>query len=243
MDVRLHASKAEFLAFERGVQTELLAVAKLLAEFGPRLGRPYVDTLKGSKHANMKEMRFSAADGEWHAAFAFDPERNGIVMIAGDKSGSGHKRFDKQLIAKADSRFSDHPENLKSLKKGDPMGRSIDQDIASLPHDQQDQIEARFHELQQEVEGLRELRQIAGKAQEDVATALNIRQPSVSKIENQADMYLSTLRSYVEAIGGKLELTVKLPARPRVRIEHLGDLTQPAVKPSARRASSRRRLA
>lgn len=243
MDVRLHASEAEFLAFERGVQTELLAVAKLLTEFGPRLGRPNVDTLKGSKHANMKEMRFSAADGEWHAAFAFDPERNAIVMVAGDKSGSGQKRFYKQLIAKADSRFSDHLENLRSLKKGDPMGRSIGQVIASLPHGQQEQIEARYDDLQQEVEGLRELRQIAGKAQEDVATALNIKQPSVSKIENQADMYLSTLRSYVEAIGGKLELTVKLPARPPVRIEHLGDLTQPAVKPSARRVSSRRRLA
>ena len=85
---------------------------------------------------------------------------------------------------------------------------------------------------------MRELRQIAGKAQEDVASALNIKQPSVSKIENQADMYLSTLRSYVEAIGGKLELTVKLPARPPVRIEHLGDLTQPAAKPAARRAGS-----
>lgn len=73
-DVRLHdAFEAEFLAFERGVQTELLAVAKLLAEYGPQLSRPYVDTLKGSKHTNMKEMRFSAADGEWRVAFAFDP--------------------------------------------------------------------------------------------------------------------------------------------------------------------------
>lgn len=123
------------------------------------------------------------------------------------------------------------------------MGRSITEVIASLPRDQQDQIEARYQELRQEVDGLRELRQIAGKAQEDVATALNIKQPSVSKIENQADMYLSTLRSYVEAIGGKLELTVKLPARPPVRIEHLGDLTQPATKASSRTAGPRRRIA
>lgn len=118
-DVRLHdAFEAEFLAFERGVQTELLAVAKLLAEYGPQLGRPYVDTLKGSKHTNMKEMRFSAADGEWRAAFAFDPERMAILLVAGDKSGVSQKRFYKQLIAKADSRFSDHLENLKSVKKG-----------------------------------------------------------------------------------------------------------------------------
>lgn len=53
-----------------------------------------------------------------------------------------------------------------------------------------------------EVEGLRELRQLAGKGQADIASALNIKQPSVSKIEKQTDMYLSTLRSYVEAIGG-----------------------------------------
>ncbi len=118
-DVRLHDSfEVEFLAFEREVQTELLAMAKLLAEYGPQLGRPYVDTLNGSKHTNMKEMRFSAADGEWRTAFAFDPERKAILLIAGDKSGVSQKRFYKQLIAKADSRFSDHLENLKSAKKG-----------------------------------------------------------------------------------------------------------------------------
>jgi hypothetical protein len=100
------------------VQIEMLALAKLLAEFGPQLGRPYVDTLKGSKHSNMKEMRFSAADGEWRTAFAFDPARNAILLVAGDKSGGSQKRFYKQLIAKADKRFSDHLENLKSVKKG-----------------------------------------------------------------------------------------------------------------------------
>lgn len=76
-----------------------------------------------------------------------------------------------------------------------------------------------------EVEGLRGLRQLAGKAQADIASALNIKQPSVSKIERQADMYLSTLRSYVEAIGGELELTVKLPERPSLRIHHLGTVS------------------
>ena len=104
------------------------------------------------------------------------------------------------------------------------MGRSLNDIIAGLPPDEQQAIEARYQELKQEVEGLRELRQIAGKAQADIATALNIKQPSVSKIEKQTDMYLSTLRSYVEAIGGKLELTVKLPARPVPRLQGLGDV-------------------
>ncbi len=115
------------------------------------------------------------------------------------------------------------------------MGRTIDEIIAQLPAEEQATIEARYQVLKQEVEGLRELRQIAGKAQADIATALNIKQPSVSKIEKQADMYLSTLRSYVEAIGGKLELTVKLPARPAFTIHHLGDVAAPASKPTVAR--------
>ncbi|ODT06511.1 MAG: addiction module toxin RelE [Mesorhizobium sp. SCN 65-20] len=112
------AFEAEFLSFDQDVQIELLAVAKLLADYGPQLGRPHADTLKGSKHANMKELRFEGADGEWRAAFAFDPERNAIVLVAGDKSGGSEKRFYKQLIAKADLRFSAHVESLKAAKKG-----------------------------------------------------------------------------------------------------------------------------
>ncbi len=104
------------------------------------------------------------------------------------------------------------------------MARSLNDIIAALPVDEQEAIEARYQELKQEVEGLRELRQIAGKAQEDIATALKIKQPSVSKIEKQADMYLSTLRGYVEAIGGELELTVKLPSRPVLHLRSLGDI-------------------
>ena|SRR5438105_12789326 len=57
------------------LQDELLAHAMLLQEFGPQLGRPSVDTLKGSKHANMKELRFDWERGVWRVAFAFDPKR------------------------------------------------------------------------------------------------------------------------------------------------------------------------
>lgn len=122
------------------------------------------------------------------------------------------------------------------------MGRSLTEVIASLPQDQQDQVEARYQAMRQEVEGLRELRQIAGKAQEDIANALNIKQPSVSKIEKQADMYLSTLRSYVEAVGGKLELIVKLPGGPALHLDHLGDIaadSRPARTVARRRAVAR----
>ena len=108
------AFEAEFLAFDQEVQDALLAVARLLTDYGPRLGRPYADTLKGSKHANMKELRFEAMNGEWRAAFAFDPRRRAIVLVAGDKSGGSEKRFYKQLIAKADIRFSAHLARLRA---------------------------------------------------------------------------------------------------------------------------------
>jgi DNA-binding XRE family transcriptional regulator len=99
----------------------------------------------------------------------------------------------------------------------------------ALPTARCDRVEARYRELKQEVESLRQLRKVAGKAQADIAAALKIKQPSVSKIERQADMYLSTLRSYVKAIGGELELVVHLPSRPALHLHHLGDmLPEPA---------------
>jgi hypothetical protein len=103
------------------------------------------------------------------------------------------------------------------------MGRNRNRIIAELPPKRRQRIEGRYQELKQEIESLPELRQIAGKAQLDIATALKIKQPSVSKIEKQADMYLSTLRSYVKAIGGELELVVKLPERPALRLLRLSD--------------------
>ncbi len=95
----------EFDVLNESVQDECFAHLKLLAEFGPSLGRPHVDTLKGSKHANMKELRFNASDGVWRLVFAFDPARRAILLICGDKSGSSEKRFYKELIKKADKRF------------------------------------------------------------------------------------------------------------------------------------------
>ena len=70
--VILHADfDDEFQSFPEGLQDELLAHAKLLAQFGPNLGRPTVDTLKDSRHANMKELRFSWNSGVWRLASGF----------------------------------------------------------------------------------------------------------------------------------------------------------------------------
>jgi hypothetical protein len=107
------AFDAEFETLPHAVRIELLAATGLLELSGPMLGRPHADTLSGSKHANMKELRFTADDGVWRVAFAFDPERRAIVLVAGDKAGVAQKRFYKSLIAKADQRFTDHLVMLK----------------------------------------------------------------------------------------------------------------------------------
>lgn len=95
-------------ALPKAVKIEMLAVAGLLETYGPQLGRPYADTLNGSKYANMKELRFRANDGVWRVAFAFDPARKAILLVAGDKAGVSEKRFYKRLIQQADERYGRH---------------------------------------------------------------------------------------------------------------------------------------
>ncbi|HPO12664.1 MAG TPA: type II toxin-antitoxin system RelE/ParE family toxin [Candidatus Hydrogenedentes bacterium] len=103
----------EFDKLHEDVRIEILALALLLEQFRPQLKRPRVDTLNGSRHANMKELRFSAADGEWRVAFAFDIKRKAILLVAGDKSGVNEKQFYRELIRKADDRFDAHLARLK----------------------------------------------------------------------------------------------------------------------------------
>jgi len=107
------AFDAELGELEEDLQDELLAHARLLAEFGPNLGRPTVDTLKGSRHADMKELRFSWQREVWRVAFAFDSERQAILLVGGDKRGTDQRRFYKHLIKVADTRFDEHLATLK----------------------------------------------------------------------------------------------------------------------------------
>jgi hypothetical protein len=106
----------EYRELHKDVQDELLAHIELVEQIGPQLGRPSVDTLNGSRHANMKELRFDAAGGVWRVAFAFDPKRKAILLAGGDKSGIGEKRFYRRLIDKADARFDAHLAKIKRLK-------------------------------------------------------------------------------------------------------------------------------
>jgi hypothetical protein len=84
-----------------------------LSAKGPALGRPHVDTLTGSKFAKMKELRFRANNGVWRVAFAFDPDRKAVILVAGDKVGVSQDRLYRVLIRKADDRFSTYLAKLR----------------------------------------------------------------------------------------------------------------------------------
>lgn len=107
----------EFSALDESLQDELLAHAMLVRDFGPNLGRPTVDTLNGSRHANMRELRFAWAGEVWRVAFAFDPTRQAVLLVGGDKGGADQRRFYKRLIALADARFDAHLTTLAAIDK------------------------------------------------------------------------------------------------------------------------------
>lgn len=93
-----------------------------------------------------------------------------------------------------------------------------------LPAERKARIEARTRVLEAEYLTLQELRKAAGLTQAEVSQELGMPQSNVSRLEKGADMLLSTLRQYVEAMGGKLNLTVELPNKPPIRLNLLSDL-------------------
>lgn len=102
------AFEPEMWTLHEDVRTEILALAIVLEQFGPQLGRPRVGTLKGSRHANMKELRFSAAGGEWRVAFAFDRRAGGDFTSSRKQIGRESKTFLPRTIRKANERFDAH---------------------------------------------------------------------------------------------------------------------------------------
>lgn len=97
---------------------QVIAAIRVLATVGPGLGRPLVDTIVGSRHNNMKELRpGSSGRSEVRILFAFDPHRRAIMVLAGDKQGRWDKWYRKNIPV-ADERYSDHLAKLKKEKGG-----------------------------------------------------------------------------------------------------------------------------
>src|SRR6266852_1463254 len=112
------------------------------------------------------------------------------------------------------------------------MAKTLGEVIAALPDDERVAVEARAAELVKEELSLRDLRKAMSKTQTVVAKKLRVGQDSVSRVEQRADMLISTLRLYVNAMGGQLDLIASFPDRPPVRLKDLGEI---ASKPRPRK--------
>lgn len=96
--------------------------------------------------------------------------------------------------------------------------KKLDDIMAALPEARRQRVHARTMELAT----LKDLRQAVQQTQEQLAATLGVRQDTISRLEKRSDMLLSTLRHYIESMGGTLELVAQFPNRPPVLIEHLG---------------------
>jgi hypothetical protein len=219
--------EAEFDALREDVQDELLAHAGLLRQFGPRLGRPRVDTRKGSRYSNLKELRFDAAGGVWRVAFTFDQNRNRA-------SGSGRQVWyrRKTLLSPANRqgrfavRFAPGPRNGEAKAEGreETTMKSLEQKVKELDVARRKRIEARAAQVMAEEMSLRELRRAHKLTQERVGRTLGIGQDQVSRLEQRSDLLISTLRGYVEAMGGRLTLIAEFPKRKPVVLSGIAAL-------------------
>ena len=104
------------------------------------------------------------------------------------------------------------------------MGRTTAELLAQMTPERRARIEARAAELTAQVDSLQAVRKLAGKTQEQIAAALGKKQPSIQKMEKQADFYVSTLRRFVEAAGGTVEIRISLPGHAPVRLETFDEL-------------------
>ena len=104
------------------------------------------------------------------------------------------------------------------------MARTHEQMMAGLSPERRAKVKARAAEMLAEVEGLQAIRKIAHLSQAQIADQLGIKQPSVHKMETQADFYVSTLERFVEAAGGSVDIVVSLPGHAPVRLKRFKDI-------------------
>lgn len=97
---------------DEGEQESLAASVELLRQLGPLLGRPHADTVKDSKHSNMKELRTQHQGRPLRTFFAFDPRRTAILLIGGDKTGDD--RFYERMLPLADQLYDEYLKELRN---------------------------------------------------------------------------------------------------------------------------------
>ena len=110
------------------------------------------------------------------------------------------------------------------------MATTLKEKMAQLPPERRARIEAKAERLYGEYLTLKDIRKARELTQAQLAATLGIRQATVAQLEKRSDLLLSTLRGYVQAMGGRLKLVVEFPGRPPVALEGLGDTGEPSFE-------------
>jgi DNA-binding transcriptional regulator YiaG len=186
-------------------QEAVTAAVNVLARRGPTLGRPLADNVKQSRHSNMKELIPPASD--IRVLFAFDPRRTAILLIGGNKAGEWNAWYDR-MVPIADDLFDEHLRELEVKEPQMPKTRKFTELSRRVVTDpERAQRVAAMETAIEHALVLGEIREHRNLSQADLANVLGTSQARVSQLENQTDLYLSTLKRYVEALGGELEVT------------------------------------
>jgi len=202
----------------------------LLEERGPTFGYPYSSDVKGSRHGRMRELRVQRAGRPIRIFYAWDPRRVCLLLIGGDKTG------DKQFYARTLAwpmicsmnilrPYSARESMTKGVRKAASDGRrSFDELRAKMSPERRARNAAATKAMLAELR-LQELRHTRELTQATLADTLECGQDDISKLERRADILVNTLRRYVEAMGGRLDIVATFPDGD-VRIANLGELAE-----------------
>ena len=184
----------------------------MLLEAGPELGRPLADRVQHSRLSNLKELRpGSAGRSEIRILYIFDPRRNAVLLVAGDKAGKWEAWY-RQAIPLAEQRYEDYLKQEDIRWSSELHHYTRDEFLAEFYPDPADKaaIAAGMKQLRAEQRAFRlaEMRRRLGITQAQVAARMGITQGRVSAIEHAkpGTTELRTLAAYVEALGGRLEI-------------------------------------
>jgi DNA-binding XRE family transcriptional regulator len=154
-------------------------------------------------------------------AFAFDPQRKAILLVAGDKAReraeilSHTNQQGGQTVQQA---FGPTGKRTQTKERKRIMATTLKGKMKTLDRNRRDKINKRAAELIAEELTLRDLRLARQKTQEHMAEVLQINQESVCRLEQRTDLLISTLRGYIEGTGGQLHLVAEFPDRPPVEL-------------------------
>lgn len=163
----------------------------------------------------MRELRAQHRGRPYRVLYAFDPRRTAILLLGGDKTGDD--RWYEVNAPKADVTYDQHLAELKRTAM--KTHKWADLKKKTSPKAQQE-VEER---VKRTVRHLDEIRRARGMTQVTLASAMGVSQAQITKVEHQADLYVSTLRRFVEAMGGELELVARFPDGDAVGVS----LTEP----------------